>query len=240
MKNKRSISVALILPLLMLAGCASETAPAPAPKPTKTIEPAPTLPPAPEPSVDTVIVGATELTVLDTDDEIVGSLPYHASPQEFIDLLAPIFGEDYKTEYSGEETCWYQMTTISWDEFKFSFSQQDLTTTKGVYVTLSAEEVSDAGVTVQSPNGAVVGGNYSQVLNVTEEKFTRHYEYEGVSYDNLVDEVSKETPSVYEIWNEETQKAETKTEIYYEGVIVSAKNGVVTNIWSPWYLDYDC
>jgi hypothetical protein len=232
-----TISVALIT--VMLSGCTAER-PAPTvtikpskpsatatPQPTSTPMPTPTVNPE-EPEVTTVVIGAQELRIMNDTGEIVETLPYTLSPQQMQKELTEIFGQEPKNEFSGEENvCWYNMTTISWGDFSFTYPGQDNQNGK-IYNAIVTGETSNEEVKIESPSGAVIGGDYLITLKNTPAILTQSSSYEGTTYSSLIDEHVGNFPN-----NEEELGN-------LAGVGVIAENDVVTAITAPYYIYADC
>ena len=234
--KKLAIITTTVLLAFTLAGCtagAKISPPKDTPKPTPSVEvpvtptPKPTQPIAIDENT-TIVLGAQELRILKNGQETTQSLSYDSTPQEVMDTLTPIFGEEPTNTFSQEdEICWWRMSTISWGELNFSFPEQDLNYKEGlVFVSNSTKD--DNKVIVQSPNGGVVGGSYAELRKITPEKLTQHYEYEGISYNFLMDEHLGNFP-------------ETEEDLYnLEGSMVYAENDVITTLSAPGYLYGDC
>jgi hypothetical protein len=203
-----------------------ETTPPVTPTPTPTTKPAPE--PEPAPVVTSLVIGAQGLRVVDSAGTVVERLPYTLTPAQMRAELIDVFGVEPTSEFSGEENyCWYNMTTIRWDDFVITFSGQDLNNSK-IYNVAGVQGKTNDPITVQSPSGAVVGGDYSKIRKNTPGKLIIESEYDGTTYSQLMDEHIGNFPK-------------TEEDLYsLTGAGVLSMNNVVTGIVAPFYLYGDC
>lgn len=237
MHLRKVLSVTSIIVIsLILGGCTSSS-----PYSTSTskpVEPSSTQPVTPSPStvpeeegnksqIGSIIIGAQELRINDVNNELIDTLPYTLSADMMIEKLTQVFEAEPVTEFSGEENkCWFNMSTVSWDNFDLTFSGQDATDAKIFNVSTSDEN--NGSTKIESPNGAEVGGDYSVIRSITPDALTLESEYNGTTYSSLIDEHVGNFPT-------------TEEEIYaLNGTGVIAENNVITNIVSPYYLMGDC
>lgn len=242
---KKIQAVALpILAVLMLSMSAC-TAPQPV-SPTPTVSPSPTstpsstpsavvpptasaTPEATEPAVEpvSIVVQADSLLIRSNGEE--QEYPYEgtSNASKAIEAVTAAYGFAGEDDYSGDQKCWYQMTTYSWPGLDIAFSGQDSTGAQSFLVHVS--EASET-VEVSTPHGAHVGDlwePYLAELNPAPELILSG-EYEGVEYARTLD-----TPTTNPAYQVEGQPIGS-------GVIVLAEDGVISYISAPDYINGDC
>jgi len=234
MKLRPLCSLAVIfVGMTFLTGCTSaEPAPRPTPDAVKpTTEPAP----APEPSIEPdrtvrITIGSDDLIVDSADS--VSRFPYDGTPTAAIAALTEAFGHEPSSKYSGEETCWYQMTTLDYGDVQIDFKLQDPDTTDMWFVSAKTNDGDDA-IVVESPSGSVIGGSYAALISANPDAIKQESEYEGVKYQMALDEQSVDHPvdpaNTYEGENYDAN-----------GTVVSATDDVITNIIARWSVYGDC
>lgn len=243
-KNAKILgSVLTGITLLGLLGCtpASNPAPTVTNEPTKTPpiiasspEPSPTVTETvePEPEVQKVVLAWDEIRLLTNEDEIVDTITYESSPQDFIDFLTPVYGVEPETKYINDGNhCWTDITTVSWDNLKFHFIGQNYE--EGQLLWFVSNNTEDSyGIEVEAPNGAKPGEEYKSYLEAETNQFFIHQtEYEGVEYVSLlVDHEEGLNP----------QSFEDQMIMNLVGTIATGEDGVIDTISAPSYFVGDC
>lgn len=240
---KKIQAVALpILAVLMLSMSAC-TAPQPV-NPTPTVSPSSTNTPAPVPSAApptssttpeapepvaesaSVVIQADSLLVRN-NGEAQEYTYAGANASEAIEAVTAAYGFAGEEDYSGDQKCWYQMTTFSWPGLDIAFPGQDADASQSFLV--HAPEVSE-GVEVSTLHGAHVGDlwePYLAELNPAPELIWSGG-YEGVEYARTLDDPT--TLSAYHVEGQPTTS----------GATVLAENGVISYLSAPDDVYGDC
>lgn len=242
---KKIQAVALpILAVLMLSMSAC-TAPQPV-NPTPTISPSSTndptpvpvpstvppttsaTPEAPEPVAEpaSVVIQADSLLVRNNGEEQEYTYA-GANASEAIEAVTSAYGFAGEEDYSGDQKCWYQMTTFSWPGLDIAFPGQDAAASQSFLV--HAPEISE-GVEVSTPHGAHVGDLWEPYLAELnpDPKVIWSGEYEGVEYARTLD-----TPTTLPAYQSEEFPTTS-------GAIVLAENGVISYLSAPDDVYGDC
>lgn len=241
---KKIQAVALpILAVLMLSMSAC-TAPQPV-NPTPTVSPSPTsipsstpsvapptasaTPVAPEPVVEpaSVVVQADSLLIRSNGGEEEFLYEGLANASKAVEAVTVAYGFAGEEDYSGDQKCWYQMTTYSWPGLDIAFPGQDSMAAQSFLV--HVPETSET-VEVSTPHEAHVGDlwePYLAELNPAPELILSG-EYGGVEYARTLD-----TPTANPAYHFEGHPITS-------GVIVLAENGVISYISAPDDINGDC
>ena len=242
MNRKRFVrSSAVIVSFLLLAGCSS-TSPEPKPTPTKSNSstPKPSTTPTPEIPEPTkapvepdpikttvVVIGADNLRLEKLSGEVIASYAYDTAdaPVAAIEKMNELYGKTAEMEYSGEDTCWYQMNTYTWDNLKISFQTDTKDPSNSDYFIAHSEDVNENYErVVQAPNGAQISFSFAEYKAKNPElPVSETFEYEGKRYETMLGEVSALYPAEYQ-----------------NGVMVSATNDRIDKLYAPGSLVGDC
>ena len=136
-----------------------------------------------------------------------------------------LYGKDAIVEYSGDDTCWYQMNTYKWDNMEISFQTDTKDPLNSDHFIAHSTEVNENYErVVQAPNGAQISFSFSEYRAKNPElPVSQSYEYEGKKYETMLGEMSSLYPA--EDMN---------------GVMVSATNDRISNLYAPGSLIGDC
>ena len=225
--------------MLGLTACGS---PVSAPEPSGTREPAPvpseTQEPVEEPTEVTLTINADYLTISFEDGETT-DYPYLDSPVEVIDVLNDIYGIEPQSAYSGEQSCYGNITSLTWVDFSVNFDGTDAKAATDFQVA-SSNRVGDIEKTptvipdtsiyiidAQSTHGAAIGSPVDEFRAIVPEAPYQSYDYEGINYEYLMDGESSSAPFEPEEGN-------------YYGVLVFAEDGAVTGVVAPTYFVDNC
>lgn len=229
--------------LLGLLGCTPTTAVTPTPTnaPTKTPpiiasspKPSPTVTETaePEPEVQKVVLAWDEIRLLTGNDELVDTISYENSPQDFINFLTPVYGAEPETKYINDGNhCWTNITTVTYPNLMFHFIGEDYNGGQLLWF-MSNNKEDNAGIEVEAPNGAKPGEEYKSYLEAeTNQFFVSQTEYEGVEYVSLlVDHEDGLNP----------QSFEDQMTMNLVGTIATGSDGIIETISAPSYFVGDC
>jgi hypothetical protein len=203
---------------------ASSTSPSPSVTPTPSATPPPTIEPEIIPDLNNskIVIGSDTLFIKSLDGDIIDRFPFDSNPRDAITSITDLYDREATTEYSGEETCWYQMSTYDWGNFKLSFQTENIDNSEWFIVT-SEVDSEQKNPLVETLHGAVAGESYSAyVANVAGNPRLDYDQYHSV-LDEQTDDY---------VYNPEEMNA--------YGAIVHAVDDTITTIAAPLFLNSEC
>jgi hypothetical protein len=201
--------------------------------PTNTKPATPSAAPKPVVHTTVVVIGADDLRFEKLNGTVLKSFPYNQSPAAAVTALNELYGKQPDAKhYSTEEMCSYQFNTWAWDNMSITFTSgtKDPATAKSFFVT-SAKPNQNYERVVETPNEIQVGNSWKVALQKAPGAIQGNTaSYNGHNYQTLIADHTSDTQ--YDKITPDGSKT--------VGTIVTADNGVVTGIHSPFSLYGDC
>jgi len=247
--TKLKYIAATVLSVTLLAGCSGETTPSletPKPSKTSTASPTPTVKPVPDTSptpstpstppsssvpetpevkpvdlpVGTVRVGSDRLSFLATDGKVKKSFTYTESPANAINYLNDVYKVQPTSKYSGELTCYGNLTSLTWESFTLTYSGTEPTKSNEYTVSFS-NVATDGDPKVTTYGGTTTANSLSSVKAKLPNAPVQSYDNEGKNLEWLLEEQAA------------SQKLIPSEDETAYGVIVHAENDKIVSVTSP-------
>jgi hypothetical protein len=222
MMNHRT-SLASVLLVLALAGCATSAPEASAPTPTST--PTPAVEPVPAEPAALVIAGS-DVRVLDAQGSQLDSLPYSSEPAVASAFFSELFGaEPVVSSIQSDGNCVPDGTVEVWDDgFRMAHGELILPEGQRFVVSGTAPEAHDIAMT--TPNGATIGDPVDRLeADIPVEQRHEPRPHDGATF------VQVDYDVVEGEWLPETSPDYSHT--VYWGAKATGRDGVLDGLMAP-------
>jgi hypothetical protein len=183
----------------------------------------PTSPPAPV--ATTVVIGADDLIFQDDAGDVLERIPYDGDPAAAIAALSEVLGSPHMIHIN-QSKCSDDHDQAKWDDLQLDYDDAAMVSAP-YHFTLSTITPSTSAV-IETPNGARVGGLFSEYEPRVDGNASYTNSYDGNDYEIILDTASAQPLGIYPPGPPR------------DGVVVTASNGVISGIYAPASIDMDC